>query len=160
MDQIDNKILLLFRQTKQIILVLDATRLIRLLPRVTQPQHQPIDHRLVFLALLHKTIGHFHSVTNISNHASMPLVLQLLPLATISQKIINYQQWFIAYVKPHYFYSCAILYACKLFICTTFLNIPTSAYASELSNLMHSHHSYVNVFVYGIHKIYIYQRKS
>ena len=84
MDYIDNNILLLFRRIKQIILVLDVTWLIGLLPGVTQPEHQPVDHIFVFLAFLHKAIGHLHDVTNISNYASMPLVLQLFPLTTMS----------------------------------------------------------------------------
>ena len=40
----------------------------------------------------------------------------------------------------------------NIFICTTFINMPTSAYASNLSNLLHSQHSYANFLCMGFAK--------
>ena len=61
----------------------------------------------------------YHDIINIFNHASIVFGPTAI---TINCNIIynnNYHQCLIAFVKSHYFYRYAILYACKnIFTCT------------------------------------------
>ena len=125
-----------------------------------QGPHNPYINLLIIDSLSYplftKLLVTYHDIINIFNHSSI-----VLGATTITVNHNNHKTSIII-IKAHCICKTSLLLLLCNIICmqkhlhihhVISINIPTSAYAFDLSNLLHFQHSYAKINVHRIHKI-------